>query len=278
MTEHWLADWFNGSTLDLRPTSEFQQQHIRGTTSLPWERLAVSMHELPDKHRPLQLLGHQSQLRQASQFLADKGYQISRQIISSEDFWQWADVQSITETGCQTVPLWQANPLLVECIEQIESATIGRNALDLACGAGRDSVYLASRGWQVTAIDIKQDALARCQALAESSQCQVQCEQADIEQQPEHLAERQFDLIIVMRFLYRPLLPRLISHLAPGGLLCYSTFMVGSEQFGSPRNPNFLLKAGELADVYRVLSILGDETRHLPDGRPVNLFLAQKPA
>jgi hypothetical protein len=53
--------------------------------------------------------------------------------------------------------------------------------------------------------------------------------------------------------------------------------MVGSEVFGSPKNPNFLLKAGELSDVFSDCDILLDEVVTLADGRPMSLFVARKP-
>jgi SAM-dependent methyltransferase len=269
--------WFLSPCIDLRPAEDFQQAHIKNTTSLPASRLASAMHELPDKDQVLQLIGTQHQLAECRAFLLDKGYTISREIEATESLWQWAEQQDLLEAGCHSVPLWQANPLLQGAIEEIEQATRGRSAIDLACGAGRDTVYLAQRGWQVTGVDIKADALARCQALAESAQVDVDTLQADIEARPEVLGDHTYDLIIVMRFLYRPLLKRLVKHLKPGGVLCYSTFMVGSEQFGSPRNPNYLLKPGELAEVYADLTIIKDEVHHLADGRPVALFVAQHP-
>ena len=61
----------------------------------------------------------------------------------------------------------------------------------------------------------------------------------------------------MVNFLFRPLLPTLISSVAPGGLLLYDTFAVGNEAFGRPNNPDFLLQAGELkAVVAEELSIL----------------------
>ena len=44
------------------------------------------------------------------------------------------------------------------------------------------------------------------------------------------------------------MLPVLIDSLTPGGVLIYETFAVGNERFGRPRNPDFLLRDGELLD------------------------------
>jgi hypothetical protein len=50
----------------------------------------------------------------------------------------------------------------------------------------------------------------------------------------------------VVRYLHRPLLPRLVAALADGGVLLYETFERGQERRGHPRNPAFLLEPGEL--------------------------------
>jgi hypothetical protein len=65
--------------------------------------------------------------------------------------------------------------------------------------------------------------------------------------------------------------------LAPGGVLLYQTFMQGSEQFGSPRNPNYLLRPHELAQTFAGLTILLDEVEYLEDGRPLSAFIARRP-
>ncbi|HRQ82283.1 MAG TPA: SAM-dependent methyltransferase, partial [Azospirillaceae bacterium] len=61
--------------------------------------------------------------------------------------------------------------------------------------------------------------------------------------------ERRFSAVIVTNYLHRPLFPILTQALAPGGLLLYETFAVGNERFGRPRNPEFLLRPGELLEV-----------------------------
>jgi cytochrome b561 len=86
-----------------------------------------------------------------------------------------------------------------------------------------------------------------------------------------------FDLINVARYLHRPLFAQIKSLLAVDGIILYHTFMQGSEVFGSPKNPNFLLKQGELAEVFADWHIWCDQTLVLADGRPMSYFIAQKP-
>ena len=65
-------------------------------------------------------------------------------------------------------------------------------------------------------------------------------------------SDARFAVVLVSRYLWRPLLPTLVAAVEPGGgVLCYETFAVGNERFGRPRNPEFLLRPGELLDAVR---------------------------
>jgi hypothetical protein len=63
---------------------------------------------------------------------------------------------------------------------------------------------------------------------------------------PWPLAGRQFAGVIVVNYLYRPILPALVRAVAPGGALIYDTFAVGNEVYGHPTNPDYLLRREEL--------------------------------
>lgn len=60
---------------------------------------------------------------------------------------------------------------------------------------------------------------------------------------------RVFDAVVIANYLHRPLLPSILATVAPGGLLIYETFARGNEKFGRPRNPEYLLRHGELLEV-----------------------------
>ena len=112
--------------------------------------------------------------------------------------------------------------------------------LDLACGGGRHSLYLAELGYSVIAVD--QDV----SKLTSIASAQISTEEWDLELQMWPLEGRQFEGIVVTNYLYRPHLDQLPKMLSPGGVLIYETFAQGNEAFGKPSNPNFLLKTGEL--------------------------------
>lgn len=122
----------------------------------------------------------------------------------------------------------------------------GGNVLDLACGQGRHSRYLASLGYRVEALDRDEEALAGLAGVPG-----ITARHADVEGGPWPYHMHRFDGIIVTNYLHRPLLPLLINALSEGGVLIYETFMVGNERFGKPSNPHFLLRPGELLEVVR---------------------------
>ena len=117
--------------------------------------------------------------------------------------------------------------------------------LDLACGAGRHARWLAALGYRVEAVDRDAAMLA---SLSDVSN--VHTRLADLEADPWPYAGRQFDAVIVTRYLHRPLLPLLPEILKEGGVLIYETFMLGHERFGRPSNPDFLLRPDELLETF----------------------------
>ena len=68
-----------------------------------------------------------------------------------------------------------------------------------------------------------------------------------------------YDGIVVTNYLHRPLLPAIGQALAPGGVLIYETFAAGNERLGHPRNPDFLLRPGELLAAFASLTIVAFE-------------------
>ncbi len=123
----------------------------------------------------------------------------------------------------------------------------GGSVLDVACGAGRHTLYFLKQKCHVAGIDIAQSALdliAKQLGLMEQKRCRLI--QADIENGPWPLQDAQFDAVIVTNYLWRALLPTLAESLAEGGVLIYETFASGNETVGKPSRPDFLLKPGEL--------------------------------
>lgn len=139
--------------------------------------------------------------------------------------------------------------------------------LDLACGGGRNARWLARQGWQVEALD--RDA-AVLEGLQDTPGIRVR--QHDVEGMPWPYPQTRFDAIVVCRYLHRPLLSLLVDSLAPGGVLVYETFMQGQERFGRPRNPDYLLRPGELRAAYAGrLAIVAFEQGEMREPEPAML-------
>ena len=106
--------------------------------------------------------------------------------------------------------------------------------LDLAAGGGRHARYFARRGHPVLAVDRDVSRLEGGLAW-------------DLEDGgPWPFADRRFGVVVVVNYLHRPRLPEIVSLVGAGGLLLYETFAEGQQAFGRPRNPDFLLRPGEL--------------------------------
>lgn len=124
----------------------------------------------------------------------------------------------------------------------IDGVRQGGRILDVACGAGRHMRLALQRGYQVTAVDRD---LARVRDLYDATRCELVA--ADLEGgAPPPFRGRTFDGVIVTNYLWRPLLPDIVSAVAPDGLLIYETFARGNERLGKPRNPDYLLEPDEL--------------------------------
>ncbi|MHC5261978.1 class I SAM-dependent methyltransferase [Streptomyces sp. UC4497] len=99
-------------------------------------------------------------------------------------------------------------------------------ALDVGCGEGGDALWLARRGWQVTAVDVSEVALRRAAAAGADVAGRVSWARADLAVTPPPAGA--FDLVTLQYFpLLRsaglPALRRLIDAVAPGGTLLFVT-------------------------------------------------------
>jgi SAM-dependent methyltransferase len=94
---------------------------------------------------------------------------------------------------------------VTELMTALEGATAGK-ALDLACGTGRHALWLAGRGWQVTAVDLVPQLLPGVQFLA-----------ADLEARAYRIEPAAWDLIVCWMYWQPDLLPDVAAGVRPGG-------------------------------------------------------------
>lgn len=130
------------------------------------------------------------------------------------------------------------------------------DALDVACGRGRNALWLAAQGFAVRAIDRDADAVAVVNAEARRRGVGLVAEVHDLETGDPGLPSAAFDVVVATHYLHRPLFPHLVTALRPGGVLVYETFTRAQAVRGKPTNPAFLLEPGELVTLVRPLEIL----------------------
>ena len=149
----------------------------------------------------------------------------------------------------------------------------GGRVLDVACGGGRHARFFLERGHPVTLVDRDTSGVKDLEGDAE-----VEILEQDLEAgAPWPFPGRAFQGVVVTNYLWRPMLPDIVASVAPGGVLLYETFARGQEQFGKPRNPDFLLKPGELLDAVRgTLRVAAYEDRIIeePDPRALQRIAA----
>jgi len=127
-------------------------------------------------------------------------------------------------------------------------------ALDLAMGEGRNGVYLAKNGFDVTGIDISEEGLKKANALALEQGVRIATQARDLEtiQLPSH----SYDVILCAYYLQRDLFPQIIAALKPGGMAMVETYTIDHAKY-RPRFPkNYLLKTNELLDLFKGLKVI----------------------
>ncbi len=129
--------------------------------------------------------------------------------------------------------------------------------LDLACGDGHNGIFLASKGLSVVLSDRSEEALSQARLKAQAARVSVQFWRVNLEQEGVNPLEgRTFSAVLVFRYLHRPLIPCITKSLKQGGILMYETFTTEHAQFGKPKNPEHLLKAGELLSLFQEWEVI----------------------
>jgi tellurite methyltransferase len=134
-------------------------------------------------------------------------------------------------------------------------------ALDLACGRGRNALFLAEHGRHVTAVDWSAAALDILEHRAQALNLPVRRVQSIDEARPVRagidllladlesiaLPANRYHLVLCIRYLQRSLFPQICRALRPEGILLFETYTKAQLDFpGGPRNPAHLLDKGEL--------------------------------
>jgi tellurite methyltransferase len=241
--------------LDVRPAADFERGHRRGAVNIPLEELRSRMHELPPRDAPLFIYdADRTRARWARSRLRARQRNVAEVIHGLE----WLEAGPV-ESGASRGRLWRSQAVLVEAVglaRRVWPTVQGCKALDVACGSGRDAVFLAMEGFAVEAWDILPDALERCRDLARRCGVTVAAVCRDVEADPAIPAES-YDLICCFNFLHRPLMKAIADGVRPGGLVVYETFVQPQrELYGKPAREAHILRPGELPSWFQGWDVL----------------------
>lgn len=164
-------------------------------------------------------------------------------------------------------------PLVAETAARLAAG----KALDLACGAGRNAIWLAERGWQVTAVDGAPAAIEILQRRAAEKGVSVDARVADLEKGEYAIKPAAWDLILLSYYLQRDLFAPVKRGLAPGGLVIAIVHIAEPDEEASCKRA----RPGELRSYFAGWEILHDyeDKPHDPaHQRAVAEIVAQRPA
>jgi SAM-dependent methyltransferase len=219
--------------------------HAPGAASIPLAELAGRVHELPDRDEPFAVYDDDpTRLARALALLRERGFERASACVLAPG--------RAVQTGPSRVRLWRPNPFLAEVLPALLPRLPGKpgRALDVAMGTGRDAVFLALHGLEVSGLDLLPDAVERATDLARRNGVSIRARVLDLETDPppaDAIPPGAYDLVVVFRYLHRPLLPAIRAGVRPGGFVVYETFTTRQrELFGKPRRDAFLLDPGEL--------------------------------
>jgi len=147
------------------------------------------------------------------------------------------------------------NPLLVETARRMQPG----KALDLACGAGRNAIWLAQQGWTVTALDGAASAIEILRDRAAHLGVAVDARVVDLAKGGYRIEESSWDLIVICYYLQRSLFEPVKIGVKPGGIVLAIVHIGEPGQEPTEHQSN----AGELQDHF-----LGWKILHYHEGRP----------
>ena len=271
-----IATWSLSPTrhcLDVRPPETYSQAHLIPSTSIPLATLEQRFSQLPprgDPPTPFLLLAPENAAfndQPLASLLTSRGWTISAVVEVPPDkeqvdeIWDYASDLGVLGTGSEgTELLFKASPVVSAWIGWIEenmedNACYKGSVLDIGCGSGRDLGFLVSRGypWSVTGLDNWSKALNRAAvmvksinpdrfnglinaAIDETSGHIIPSSSLD-HQDVQNMFDRQFSLVLVIRFFPREMFRYIHTFVENGGYLIFSHFTdppEGGREYESP--------------------------------------------
>ena len=163
------------------------------------------------------------------------------------------------------------NPLVMETASELP---VG-HALDLACGTGRNAIWLGEQGWRVTAVDGSAVAIDALQSRAADRGLRVDTDVADLENPAYSIEPNQWDFIVISYYLQLDLIEKAKQGLKSGGVLLVIVHI--TEPGEEPTKHR--LRPGELAkrfEGWRIRHSYEGSSRDAAHKRAVAEIVAQK--
>ena len=138
------------------------------------------------------------------------------------------------------------SPLLIEMADNVPPGL----ALDLACGAGRNALYLAGLGWDVVAVDSSPAAIRIVRERSATAGLRIDARVADLETAGFAIEPASYDLICDFFYLQRDLFPKIREGVRPGGIFAAEIHLRDEQPH------RFVLDPGELRREFEGWKIL----------------------
>ena len=127
-------------------------------------------------------------------------------------------------------------------------------ALDIACGEGRNTHFLAKKGFEVDAVDLSDFALSQIEEDPKIHKIEADLDFYTLE-------KNKYDLILNINYLNRRFFHQIKEALKPGGVVIFETFIIAHGDFDNPQNPEYLLRKNELLHAFIEMDIIYYEER-----------------
>lgn len=161
-------------------------------------------------------------------------------------------------------------PFLVDQVDRLPKGKV----LDVAMGEGRNGVFLAAKGFQVTGIDISERGLQKAKALASERGVTIETRVADLEEI--ELEQDAYDVVLCTYYLDRNLIPKMKAAVRSGGMVVMETYTLDYQRYRPEFSKDYLLKTNELLDLFRDFTIIRYQMQDTGQAAFASI-IAQKP-
>ena len=248
------------TVVDVRTPDEYARLgHLPGARLLPVDVVAAGPAVLPEDGRPLLVYcEHGIRSAHAARVLASA--RTTPVLELARGLAEWTGPREFGPGRLEGPASW--------LLDNADLLRPRMRMLDVAAGRGRHALVCAAAGFDVLAVDRDAALMARLADLAQAMGLELRTRVQDLESGSTPLGDEVYDLIVVVHYLHRPLMPALVRAVAPSGVLIYETFTRAQAARGRPTNPAFLLDPGELPRLVAPLEVVRSREGEF-DGRDV---------